>query len=82
MLYIREQIPSKLIQAVCCKLDKEHLLVKINQKINKLLLFCNYSPQKALVKDYLECISKELDSLLTNYDNNLMLGDFTKPTEP
>lgn len=79
MLYVRDKIPSKLIQPVCYKLDKEYFLVEINLRSNKWLLACNYNP---LIKDYLACISKEIDSLSTKYNNILILGDFNyEPAE-
>ena len=40
------------------------------------MLVCNYNPHKTLVKDSLECISKEIVSLSAKYDNVLiMLGN-------
>ena len=38
-----------------------------------MLLACNYNPEATLIKDYLACISKEIDSLSTKYDNILIL---------
>ena len=44
------------------------------------LLVCNYNSHKALIKDNLECISKEIDSLSTRYI--LILRDVnSEPTE-
>ena len=56
--------------------------MEINLRRKKWLLVCKYNPLKTLVKDCLECISKEIDSFSTNYDNVLLLGDFnSEPTE-
>ena len=61
MLYVWEEIPSKLIQLAYCKPDTEYFLVKINLRKKKWLLLCNYNSRKTLVRDCLECISKEID---------------------
>ena len=35
-----------------------------------------------MIKEYLECISKEIDLPSSKYDNFLLIGDFNnKPTE-
>ena len=45
------------------------------------MLVCNYNPHKTLVKDSLECISKEIVSLSAKYDNVLiMLGNVISET--
>ena len=43
MLYVREEIPSKLIQSVCHKLDKEYFLLEINLRRKN---DCNYNAIK------------------------------------
>ena len=54
--------------------------IKLRRKI--WLLVCKNNPLKTLFKDCPECISKEIDSLSTNYDNVLLLRDFnSEPTE-
>ena len=81
-LNVWEEIPSKLIQLAYCKPDTEYFLVNVNLRRKKWLLVCNYNSHKTLVRDSLECISKEIDSLSTKYNNILLLGDFkSKPTE-
>ena len=56
--------------------------MEINLSRKKWLLVCKYNPLKTLVKDCSECISKEIDSLSTIYDNVVLLGDFnSEPTE-
>ena len=62
----REEVPSKPIQLVCRKPDKEYFLVKIYLRRKKWLFVCCYNPSKTLVKDYLRCIGKEIDSLYQN----------------
>ena len=82
MLYIREEIPSKLIQLACRKLDPDNALMTINFRRKKWLLICNYNPHKTLDLGCLEYISKEIDSLPTKCDSILPLEDFnSKHTE-
>ena len=83
MLYVWEEIPSKLIQLAYCKPDTEYFLVNVNLRRKKWLLVCSYNCHKTLARDSLDCIIKEIDSLSTKYKTNiLLLGDFkSKPTE-
>ena len=63
--YIRKDIPSKLINSSCIDHDKEfkeYFLIEINLRKEKWLIYCNYNPHKAMIKGYLEYISKEIDS--------------------
>ena len=75
ILYVREDIPSKLINS-CTNHDKEYFLVELNLRKQKWLIICNYNPHKTMIKGYLKCISKEIDSHPSKYDNFLLLGDF------
>ena len=81
ILYVRKDIPSKLINFSCIDHDKEHFLVEINLTKQKWLIICNYNPHKTMVKGYLEYISKEVDSHSSTFENFLLLGDFnSEPT--
>ena len=82
ILYVREDIPSKLISSSCTNHGKEYFLVELNLRKQKWLIICNYNPHKTRIKGHLECISKEIDSHSSKYDNFLLLGDFnSEPTE-
>ena len=82
ILYISEDIPSKLISSSCIDHDKEYFLVELNPRKQKYLIICNYNPHKTMIKGYLEYISKEINSHSSKYDNFLLLGDFnSEPTE-
>ena len=76
ILYVREYIPSKLINSSCTNHDKEYFLVELNLRKQKWLIICNYNPHKTSIKGHLECIIKEIDSHSSKYDNFLLLGDF------
>ena len=82
ILYVREDIPSKLINSSCIDHDKEYFLVELNHRKQKSLIICNYNPNKTMIKGYLEYIIKETDSHSSKYDNFLLSGDFnSKPTD-
>ena len=82
ILYVWEDIPSKLINSSCIDHGKEYFLVELNLRKQKWLIICNYNPHKTMIKGYLEYISKEIDSHLSKYDNILLLDDFnSEPTE-
>ena len=39
MLHLREQIPLKLIQQVCHKLNKKYLLIEVNLRTKKMVAY-------------------------------------------
>ena len=75
ILYVREDIPSKLINSSCTDHGKEYFLIELNVRKQKWLIICNYN-HKTRIKGYLECISKEIDSHSSKYENFLLLADF------
>ena len=76
ILYVREDISSKLINSSCTNHGKEYFLDELNLRKHKWLIVCNYNPHKTSVKGHLECISKEIDSHPSKCDNFLLLGGF------
>ena len=82
ILYVREDTRLKLINSSCTNNNKEYFLVELNLRKQKWPIICNYNPHKTRIKGHLECISKEIDSHSSKYDNFLLLGDFnSEPTE-
>ena len=73
LLYIRDDIPSKLIES---KMTIEGLFVEINLRKKKWLLCCSYNPKKSLISNHLKEIGNNLDLLSSKYDNYLLMGDF------
>ena len=69
ILYVREDIPLKLINSSCTDHDKEYFFVGINLRTQIPL----YNPHKTMIKRYLEYISKEIDSHSSKYDDFLLL---------
>ena len=52
ILYVREDIFSKLINSSCTNHDKEYFLVELNLRKQKWLIICNYNPHKTRIKGY------------------------------
>ena len=79
LIYVREDIPSKLLDKHTFTKDVEGLFVEINLRKTKLLFFNGYRsdhPIHGLSKsDYLEQISFCIDKY-SNYDKILLSGDF------
>ena len=63
LLYIRDDIPSKLIES---KMTIEGLFVEINLRKKKWLLCCSYNPKKSLISNHLQEIGNKLDLLSSN----------------
>ena len=79
ILYVREGIPSKLINSSFIDHDKEYFLVALNLRKQKCLVISNYNPHKTMIKG---SWYKEIDSHSSKYDNSLLSGDFnSEPTE-
>ena len=82
ILYVREDIPSKLVNSSRTNHDKEYFLVELNLRKQKWLIICNHNTQKTMFKGYLECISKEIDPHSSKYYNFPLLSDFnSEPAE-
>ena len=61
ILYVRGDIPSKLINSSFTSHDKEYFLIESNLRTQKWLIICNYNAHKTRIKGYLECISNKID---------------------
>ena len=75
MLYIREDIPSRLLTEYKPPENVECLFVEINIRKKKWLLCCSYNPHKNNISNHLHHLNKGLDVYLKHYDNLLILGD-------
>ena len=79
LVFIREDIPSKLIES---KMRTEGFFVELNLKRKKWLLCCSYNPKFSQISFHLNELGKNLDTLTSKYDNIILLGDFnTEPTD-
>ena len=64
LLYIREDIPSKLLNT---DLLIEGFFVEIRLRKKKWLLCSSYNPKKNLIDNHLNCIGGNFDSQLGQY---------------
>ena len=78
LLYIREDVPSKLLTI---ENITETFLVEVNLHKKKWLISCSYNPSKALIVNYMTILSKNIDIYTTKYSNLLFLGDFNAGLE-
>ena len=80
LIYIREDIPCKVLKNHLPN-NVEGLFVELNLRNKKWLLFGGYNPNKENISYFLNHISKDLDTLIGNYDNLLLIGDFNSQME-
>ena len=76
MIFIREDIPSKILNKHNFPDDIEGLFIEINLRKVKWLLFGAYRPPNQNSNYFLDSVSKGLDIYLKFYDNFLLTGDF------
>ena len=75
MLYIREDIPSRLIEKKL-RNNSEYFFVEINLRKKKSLLCCSYNPHKNSISTQIDFLRTELNLHSYNYENFILLGDF------
>ena len=74
MLFLREDIPSKLLKIE--EKPKESLYVELNLRNSKWLVNCSYNPHKNSIGNHLNRISESLDLLSSDYEKMILLEDF------
>ena len=74
LLYVREDIPCKILKEYTPEKPIENLFVEINLRSRKWLLSCSYNPKTNLIADHLHCIGREIDFYSSKYDNFVILG--------
>ena len=75
MLFIRDNIPSRLLKPGNLPSNTEAFFIEINVRKKKWLMCCGYNPNKSLINKFTHDIGKVLDSFIGNYDNFLIVGD-------
>ena len=75
LLYIREDIPSRLLQ---CKSQRsiESPSIEINLRKRKWFLSCSYNPHRNSISRHLECLNRVIDEHKRTYDNFILIADF------
>ena len=75
LLYVRDDISSCLLTEYKLQDNIECLFIKINIRKKKWLFCCSYNPNKNNISKHLHCLSKGLDTYISQYDNIMLLGD-------
>ena len=75
ILFIRDHIPCRRIK-VDFTPKIEAIVIEINLKKRKWLLFGIYNPRKDMITNHLDSIGKQLNTLCENYENFILIGDF------
>ena len=76
LLYVRDDIPSRLLTDYKIKDNLELFFVEVNIRKKKWLLSCSYNPHKSNISHHLHHLNKGLDVYLKSYDNILIMEDF------
>ena len=75
MLFIRDNIPFRLLKAGNLPSNTKAFFIEINLRKKKWLMCCGYNPNKSLINKFTHDIGKVLDSFIGNYDKFLIVGD-------
>ena len=75
LIYVRGDIPSKLLTKHSFPNDIEGLFVEINFRKSKWLLFGTYHPPSQNDQYYFDCLDKALD-VYSSYEKVILTGDF------
>ena len=76
MIFVRDDIPSKEIKISFLPSDIECLFIEINIRKTKWLIVGCYHPPSQNNNYFFYNLSKALDSLNSNYEKFLLVGDF------
>ena len=76
MIYVREDIPSKILKKHIFPNNIEGLFVEINLRKSKWLIFGTYHPPNQNDNYYFDSLTKALDLYNDYYDKFLLAGDF------
>ena len=75
LLYIREDIPSNLLEAETKPIEAFYVEIKLHN--DKLLINSSYSPHENMIGNYLYALSEKLDIYSSSYNNFIILGEAT-----
>ena len=75
LLYVREDIPCKILKEYTPEKPIENIFVEINLRARKWPLSSSYNTKKKLIVDHLHCFGSGIDFYSSKYDNFVVLGD-------
>ena len=76
LIYIREGIPTRLLNFHAFPCDIEGMFLEINLRKTKWLLYGTYHPPGQEDKYFFDCLGKALDTYSNKYNKFLLAGDF------
>ena len=79
LVYVREDIPCKLIPMKNCTI--EGFSLELNLRTKKWLISCSYNPHRSFISHHLNSIGKNFDLLSGNYENIFLMGEFNADVE-
>ena len=79
MLYVREDIPSNLLNVD--SLPMECFYVELKLRSENWLINCSYNPNRIAIGNHLQTLSDFLDFHSLSYNNIIILGDFNVGVE-
>ena len=78
MVYVKDNIPAKLVENPILPNDIEALFIELNFRRNKWLLMGTYHPPSQCSKYFFTEVGKVLDTHSNTYDNIVLVGDFNE----
>ena len=76
MLFVREDIPFKLLPNINPSCNIENIFVEINLRSKKWLISGSYNPNVSHIQNHTVNLSKNLDFYSSKYENFIVIGDF------
>ena len=73
-LFVREDIPSKLLLAENAPI--EGFYIEINLRKKKWLICDSYNPHRTTIDSHMDSLSKNSALISSTYENYIVLGDF------
>ena len=78
MIYVRDTIPSKILNEMKLPNDIEGIFIEINLRNKKWLVFGTYHPPDQCSKYYFSEVGIALEKYIERYDNYILIGDFNR----
>ena len=75
LVYFRSDIPCKLLKSNLPQ-NIEGLFIEMNMRNKKWLIFAGYNPKHEHILSFLSHIGNSLDSVIGNFENLILIGDF------
>ena len=76
MLFVRKDIPSKLLPNIDPSGNIDNIFVEINLRSMKWLTSGSYNPNVGLIQNHTANLSKNLDFYSSKYENFIVISDF------